>query len=136
MKKIAMSAGVALALLSPTAAWAASATIHLSAFVPVYCNVDLLPATGASSGDGLIALGTSREFCNSPHGYRIILQHPAHLVDAAIISDAHRIPLSQTGETVVWNSDQPGLEMRPLALDVGENPAAITQLSLRIEVKY
>jgi hypothetical protein len=26
--------------------------------------------------------------------------------------------------------------MRPLALDVGENPAAITQLSLRIEVKY
>jgi len=135
MKSAVMPAALAAAIMSATPAGAASTTIRLAAFVPVYCNVELLPAVGAA-GDGLINLGTSRELCNAPHGYRIILEHPANLDGAAIISDANRIPLSESGETVLWNSDQPGLELRQLALDVGKDPAAINRLGLRIEVKY
>jgi hypothetical protein len=131
-----MSAAFAAALLSATPVGAASTTIRLSAFVPIYCNVELLPAPSATGAGGVINLGTSRELCNAPHGYRIILQHPADMVDAAIISDANRIPLSQSGETVIWNSDQPGLELRQLALDLGKETGAIKRLGLRIEVKY
>ena len=136
MKSAVMPAAFAAAFMSATPAGAASTVIRLAAYVPVYCNVELIPAASAATGDGLINLGTSRELCNSPHGYRIILQHPADLVDAAIISDANRIPLSPSGETVVWNSDQPGFEFRQLALDLGKDPASVKRLGLRIEVKY
>jgi hypothetical protein len=136
VKNVLMPALLAMGLLPAAPAGAGPAVIHLPAFVPVYCNVELIPAASAATGDGLINLGTSRELCNSPHGYRIILQHPADLVDAAIISDANRIPLSPSGETVVWNSDQPGFEFRQLALDLGKDPASVKRLGLRIEVKY
>jgi hypothetical protein len=136
VKNVLMPALLAMGLLPAAPGGAVPAVIHLTAFVPVYCNVELIPAASAATGDGLINLGTSRELCNSPHGYRIILQHPADLVDAAIISDANRIPLSPSGETVVWNSDQPGFEFRQLALDLGKDPASVKRLGLRIEVKY
>jgi hypothetical protein len=136
IKNAVMPALAATAFLwtAPTAA--APTTIYLRAFVPIYCNVELLPAPSAADHDGVINLGTSRELCNSPHGYRVILEHPANMVDGAVISDATRIPLSQSGETVVWNSDQPGLELRQLALDLGHGPTTIDRLGLRIEVKY
>jgi hypothetical protein len=127
---------LAMAFLPAASTDAAPAIIHLSAFVPVYCNVELLPAMSPPTADGLINLGTSRELCNSPRGYRIILQHPADLTGAAIISDSNRIPLSESGETVLSNSDQPGFELHQLALDLGKDPASINQLGLRIEVKY
>jgi len=136
MKNLVMPAMFAMAMLSAAPACAVPATIYLSAYVPIYCNVDLVPAATASGAHGLINLGTSHELCNAPHGYRIILEHPANMVDAAIISDAIRIPLSQSGETVVWNSDQPGLELRQLALDLGKESGSINRLGLRIEVKY
>lgn len=136
MKNAVLPALAAAAFLwtAPTAA--APTTIYLRAFVPIYCNVELLPSDSPAGHEGVIALGTSHELCNSPHGYRIILEHPANLVDAAVISDTTRIPLSQSGETVVWNSDQPGLESRQLALDLGHGPTAIDRLGLRIDVKY
>ena len=129
------------AMIGATSLWtapldASSTTIHLTGYVPVYCNVDLVPALGVPAEDGVIALGTSRELCNAPHGYRIILEHPADMVDAAVISDATRIPLSPSGETVIWNSDQPGLETRQLALDLGQKSGTIKSVGLRIEVKY
>ena len=137
MRPVVTTAAIAVAILAAAPGGAVpTTTIHLRAHVPVYCNVELFPASGPAAGNGLISLGTSQELCNSPHGYRLILQHPEGLADAAIISDAQRIPLSPGGETVVWNSDQPGLEMRQLALDLGDGPATIDRLGLRIEVKY
>ena|SRR6218665_339667 len=136
IKKVMMPAMVAAALLSAAPTAAAPTTIYLRAFVPIYCNVELDPAPGAALQDGVINLGTSHELCNSPNGYRIILEHPANMADAAVISDATRIPLSQSGETVLWSSNQPGLEMRQLALDLGHGPTTIDRLGLRIEVNY
>jgi len=137
MRPVVTTAAIAVAILAAAPGGAVpTTTIHLRAHVPVYCNVELFPASGPAAGEGLISLGTSQELCNSPHGYRLILQHPEGLDDAAIISDAQRIPLSPSGETVVWNSDQPGLEMRKLALDLGDGPTTIDRLGLRIEVKY
>jgi hypothetical protein len=136
MKKIVESTAFAAALLWAAPIGASSTTINLTANVPYYCNVELIPAAATAPEAGLVHLGTSRELCNSPHGYRIILQHPVDMVDAAIISDASRIPLSPSGETVIWNSDQPGFEMRQLALDLGKGSGVVKSLGLRIEIKY
>lgn len=131
------AAFAAIGLVSGTAAAAAvTETIRLRAFVPVYCNVELIPAGMSTADGGLVDLGFTQEFCNAPRGYRVILEHPTDVVDAAVISDTVRIPLSETGETVLSNSDHPDFELRRLALDLGDNPGTIERLGLRIEVKY
>jgi len=119
----------------PTAA-GVSGTIYLRAHVPVYCNIDLFPASAQAPGGNVVHLGTSQELCNAPRGYRVVLDHPAHLPAAAVLSDGLRIPLTETGETVLWDSDRPGFERRQLELDLGDEPAPVSRLGLRIEVKY
>lgn len=111
-------------------------TIHLQAVVPVLCSVHLQQSAGQSLPGAVYNLGVTQEFCNSPRGYRVILQHPEHMVGAAVISDTARIPLNESGETVVTDSDQPAIESRHLALDLGDDPQQINRLGLRIEVKY
>ncbi len=110
-------------------------TIFLKAFVPVFCEVELEP-TGVQSPQGVVTLGQSMELCNAPRGYRIILQHPAGLTNAAVIVDSTRIPLSASGETVLADSDHASLQTRQLALDPGDQTNQISSLGLRIEVNY
>lgn len=135
--RIAGAAMLAVVALSSTpTVGSVSKTIYLRAHVPVYCNVELLPMLGGPSNDGVVSLGMSQELCNSPRGYRVILQHPVNMPEAAVISDSDRIPLSATGETVLSDSDHAGFHFRQLALDLGDDPATINRLGLRMEVKY
>jgi hypothetical protein len=113
----------------------AEQTIYLRAFVPVYCEIDLAP-TGAQFANGVVSLGQTTELCNAPRGYKIVLQHPSGLTNAAVIIDATRIPLSTTGETVLVDSDHPDLHVRQLALDPGNQASQISNLGIRIEVNY
>lgn len=126
---------VSAALLATPTSAHTEQTIQLRAYVPFYCNVELVPSAWPQR-DGVVMLGQSLELCNAPNGYRIILQHPAGLTDATLISDATRIPLSETGETVLAVSDQPSLQVRQLALDLGNEPGQLNRLGLRIEVNY
>src|SRR3569623_88558 len=113
----------------------AEQTIFLKAFVPVYCEVDLAP-TGVQVANGVVPLGQSTELCNAPRGYRIILQHPSGLTDAAVLIDAKRIPPSASGETVLVDSDHPDLHVRQVALDPGNDYRQYNSLGIRIEVNY
>jgi hypothetical protein len=132
---------VAAAIALPTTASGersniqAEQSIYLRGFVPVYCNVELTPS-GAHYQDGVVALGESTELCNAPRGYRIVLDTPPGLTDAAILSDDTRIPLSPSGETVLASLDHPSLQTRELALDPGSDAGEITRLGIRIEVNY
>jgi hypothetical protein len=110
-------------------------TIFLRAFVPLYCEVDLAP-TAARPVNGVVELGQSTEVCNAPRGYRIILEHPAGLTNAAVIIDSTRIPLSASGETVLVDSDHANLQVRQLALDLGNQPNEISHLGIRIDANY
>lgn len=112
-----------------------SGIIYLRAHVPIHCNIDWVPAA-ASTGGPLIDLGTSFELCNAPRGYRVVLDHPSDVSSAAVLSGGSRIALDPSGRTVLWDADQPGLGLRQLSLDPGENPSAFNHLGLRIEVKY
>lgn len=136
-KNIAVAISLAAAALASTPSLAeVSKTIYLRADVPVICNVQFQPAGQPGSG-GIVALGTTEEFCNAPRGYRVILQHPAHMTGAFVLSGVRRIPLSESGETVVADSDLPAIETRRLALDLGERGnGRLQRLGLRIEVKY
>ncbi len=136
IRKGALGTLAITAMAATPSAGSVSNTIHLRAHVPIYCNVDLVATPTITPLNGVVSLGMSQEFCNSPRGYRIILQHPTDMAGAAALSDAYRIPLSQSGETVLSDSDQPGFHLRQLALDLGNDPAAIYRLGLRIEVKY
>lgn len=134
---LATIATLAFAAMPAHSMQGVSQTIRLRAYVPMICNVQLQQSfAGMPSADGIVNLGTTQEFCNAPRGYRVILQHPADLADAAAVSDARRIPLSASGETVLVNSDHPDFRLRNLALDLGEDPAQVNRLGLRIEVKY
>lgn len=136
MRLIATGVGAAVCLSAIPAIASVAGTIYLSAHVPVYCNVELFPTAAAATSASLIPLGTSQELCNSPRGYRVILDHPSNMSAAAVVSDSVRIPLSDSGETVLWDSDQPGFEQHQLALDLGTYPETVSRLGLRIEVKY
>jgi len=132
----AVAALAATTLAAPASTGQISKTIHLRAHVPVYCNVGWFPQVGAVSTGGTVDLGMTEELCNAPRGYRVILQHPTDVPDAAIVIDANRIPLSDSGETVLSDSDQPGFHVRQLAIDVGSDPEKLSHLGLRIEAKY
>lgn len=138
----AAAAAIALLAVAPAQADAgqgssptASTTITIRAFVPVICHVELLGSPGAPNGDGIVPLGVAEEFCNSAAGYRVLIQHPAGLVDAAVYRNGVRIPLSPGGETVLTDSNQADLEQLSLALDPGNQPELFTSLGVRIESK-
>lgn len=134
---LAVSATLLFAAMPAHSMQGVSQTIRLRAYVPMICNVQLQqPLAGMASADGVVNLGTTQEFCNAPRGYRIILQHPTDLADAAAVSDSQRIPLSASGETVLVNSDHPDFRLRNLALDLGDDPSQVNRLGLRIEIKY
>ena len=112
-----------------------STVIRLRAFVPVLCRVQLYTAVGEIGEDGVADLGVADEFCNAPHGYRVMVQHPADLEGAAIIRNGVRIPLSAGGETVLTDSSHPDINSLSLAVDVGAAPDKFNRIGVRIEAK-
>lgn len=112
-----------------------STTIRIQGYVPVLCRVQLSNAVGVADEDGVAPLGVAQEFCNAPRGYRVLVQHPADLVGAAVISQGVRIPLSPTGETVLTDSSHPDIRNVFLSVDLGDEPARFQSIGVRIEAK-
>lgn len=132
----------AAALVAATAGLPASAAAGSSrpgavfaveGFVPLLCRVTLSDPAGASP-DGVTRVEADA-FCNAPRGYRIVLSHAGDLPGAAVMRDGVRVPLSASGETVLTDTDAPGLRRLALALDRGDRPERFTALSIRIEAK-
>lgn len=114
---------------------AASTTVRLQGFVPVLCRVNLSMSLGVVDENGVAQLGTAQEFCNAPRGYRVLVQHPAGLSGAAVISNGERIPLSPTGETVISDVSHAAIRAVALAADLGDEPHKFSTLSIRIEAR-
>lgn len=112
-----------------------STTIQIRGVVPVICRVQLSASTGMIMDDGHADLGTAQEFCNAPRGYRVMVRHPANLEGAALIKDGVRIPLSQTGETILTDSSRPDIRRIQLAVDVGAEPERFTHIGVNIEAR-
>jgi hypothetical protein len=111
-----------------------STTIRLRAVVPIICHVQMSEATGVIE-DGVADLGSAREFCNAPRGYRVIVRHPTDLEGAVIIKDGERIPLSAGGETVLTDSHRPDIRSMRLAVETGDAPERFTFIGVNIEAR-
>ncbi len=112
-----------------------STVFKLTALVPVICHVELEVASSSPNDNGVAPLGTAKEFCNAPRGYRVLVEHAADLPEAAIVQDGVRIPLSPTGTTVLTDSSHPDISKRTLAIEVGNNVERFRSLAVRIEPK-
>src|SRR5581483_10949924 len=81
MVRYLIGAAALLAVLAPSASISSasqSSEITLRAWVPVICRASFEAATGPDSDtDGPVALGQVREFCNSAHGYTLVVRHAA-----------------------------------------------------------
>lgn len=114
---------------------AASSTVRILGVVPVLCRVNLSMSLGVIDENGIAELGTAQEFCNAPRGYRVLVQHPAGLTGAAVISNGERIPLSPTGETVISDISHAAIRAVALSADLGDEPHKFSALSIRIEAR-
>ncbi|MBI1404998.1 MAG: hypothetical protein GC145_02605 [Caulobacter sp.] len=138
-KRLLVAATMLIASASPafasTGANSASSTFRIHGFVPVICRVAVTGSVGQPDPDGVISLGVADEFCNAPRGYRVIVEHTPSLHGAALIRNGVRIPLSESGETVLTDSSHADINQVALALDVGDDGAQLQTLSIRIEAK-
>mgnify|MGYP003594597489 CR=1 FL=1 len=106
-------------------------TIGIEGFVPVICraNVD---ATSVSPDAGVAQLGTLREFCNSPGGYRVMADYSPSLASAKLLVDGREVSLDEAGTTVISQSDEAAIDNHALAIAIPEGVQDGT-ISFRIE---
>lgn len=109
--------------------------IGVTGFVPVICraSVEADMVTPQATGEMRTAsLGTLREFCNSPTGYRVVADYSPSLESGRLVVDGQEIALTSAGSVVVSKSDQAAIASHTVEL---EAPEGVTQgsLSFRIE---
>lgn len=109
----------------------ASTTIGIVGFVPVICHARV-SADSVPASAGTVSLGQLREFCNSPHGYRVVADYSPALANASLLVDGVAVPLADNGTTVVSQSDKPAMDTRGIALELPEDTAG-GAISFRIE---
>lgn len=137
-KHLLASGIVAAAIASPVvgvdpgvALGANSTRITISGFVPVICHARVT-ADLVAAQPGTASLGELKEFCNSPHGYRVHADYSAGLANAKLIVDGTEVQLPADGTAVISQSDRAAIDTRTLAIALPEGVEG-GALSFRIE---
>jgi hypothetical protein len=134
---LASALGV-VALAAPATAYAPAIsvvasqfTVDIVGFVPVICRATV-DATTVSPSAGTVQLGSLKEFCNSPNGYRVHADYSPGLAQAKLVVGGRQVPLRKAGTSVVAQSNRAGIESNPISLELpkGVNGGSI---SFRIE---
>jgi len=132
--KTALTA-IVISLLAVTPAAAGSVSIGIRATARTICKVEVGAAAVPAFEAGETELGRMTELCNNVEGYRLILNHPAGLVDAFAVVDGQRVPLSATStQTIIVDSNHPAFRERNLGI-VLSSAQPVLGLSLRAEAK-
>lgn len=106
-------------------------TIGVVGFVPVICRANV-EATVISPKAGTVSLGTLKEFCNSPSGYRVVADYSANLASAKLVVDGAEIALGDSGSVVVSESQEAAITDRALELQLPSD-GQTGAISFRIE---
>lgn len=105
--------------------------IGVGGHVPVICRVSidspLVPDTA-----GRVSLGTMKEFCNNPAGYRVIVERSSLAGSAILIVDGREILLNSGQSVVVAQSARAAVAARKVELEIGTGGQA-GALAFRIE---
>jgi hypothetical protein len=106
-------------------------TIGVVGYVPVICRANVDSSLVAPVA-GTVSLGTLKEFCNSPSGYRVVADYSSALIGSKLLIDGIETPLSESGSVVISESDQANIASRAVALELAKDGQA-GSLSFRIE---
>jgi hypothetical protein len=138
LTKIALAAAGLCATVVPAGAFAPSVevgsaqfTIGVVGYVPVICRASV-EAGSVAPVAGTTSLGLLKEFCNSPTGYRVVANYSPALAQAKLIVDGVSVPLSDSGSTVVSQSESAAIADRELALELPSD-GQTGNISFRIE---
>lgn len=127
---IVLAASVAATAGSPVAADPGQYTLHISGVVPVVCRAtienSIVPSDTAAA-----SLGTLNEFCNSPNGYQIYVDHSPELANSRLVVNGQQVRLNDNGSTLIVQSDTPARRSRNLVLNLPKGKTA-GNLSFRI----
>jgi hypothetical protein len=123
-----LAAVAGLIALSPVA-YAESAVIHISGYVPVICHSDFQSAQ-MQQGE-LIQLGSIKEFCNDGSGYQLIATHTAGDGLGVLILDGQTVPLDSSGRTILAQMPGP----RAITQSLSYRPGTTTITTLSIEIR-
>lgn len=131
-----ISVGIAtLALaLTPVSAFAATSFgYNLRLTVAVHCTVKHQGVGyGATNGD-VVSLGTFREYCNAPTGYRLVVNYaPGSLRGAKVFAGSDEIVLDGSGQAVLSQATGPRMRERMISMAPGTNGFDTDRLSLNI----
>lgn len=138
LKKVFVSVAVLSTMLAgaaasdqPLSTAGSGYTFRIHGFVPVICRATVQNASYAPQA-GRIDLGTLDEFCNSPSGYEVWAEHSTSLAGAKLVVDGREVSLSQSGSTLVSQSQTAAMLKRPLALELADS-GATGSLSIRVK---
>jgi hypothetical protein len=107
-----------------------SQSLNIGGYVPLVCRADYTPAI-AYRPDGVIDLGSIREFCNSGSGYQVVVEYSATEAPGTLILNGDEIKLEPGGSTVVAEVTGPAILTRNIAYKPGSEP--ITSLRIRLQ---
>jgi hypothetical protein len=119
----------------PAIAHAASGSIGLRAIAPVVCNVEVIGAPVLQSATEA-SLGTVRELCNAPRGYRIeVVYQPGTLVGATVRLGNDVVRLDGAGRAVITDAMSANMQTRALSISSDATGLDVGSLELRIDHK-
>lgn len=111
----------------------ANRSITLRGYVPLVCRAEYVPAI-AFQTDGVVALGSVREFCNAGRGYRVVVEFTPTEDPGSLILNGEEVALDQSGSMVVAEVGGPSILSRDLAYRPGTKP--ITALRVRLQADF
>ena len=113
--------GVALAPSFSYATGRAGYGLNLRAVVPVTCSVRFEPNGNLVPQGPVFNLGSFLEYCNSPSGYRLVVNYtPGTLRGAMVQADSDRVMLDGSGQTLLTQSNGARRRIRNLQIIPGE----------------
>jgi hypothetical protein len=110
----------------------ASQSVTIGGYVPLVCRSDYIPAISFRP-DGIIDLGSVREFCNSGSGYQVIVEYTPTEAPGSLILNGDEIALDQSGSTVVAQVEGPAILTRNIAYRPGAQPISAIRVRLQAD---
>lgn len=127
-------AAVAITGTTPVAADVVTSSIQIRGIVPTICNVRFGGAIANVEGNA-INLGMMTQMCNDAAGYKVVLHTPAGLNNATFVYGTMRVPLSESGETVIIDTNSPNWSRTPAEIQLGGSEELPDNFALHIQAE-
>ena len=120
-------------LANPSDAAPDRSRFSIGGTVATLCRIDFDRPALPSSLAHVVDLGRYTLLCNSREGFRIVVQHPPNLPNAAIAIDGVAIPLTPGIETVLVVSKAPAFQSGAARLVLGDAMPRPIDIAFRVE---